>query len=230
MCSVVRRCALLALGLAWCAPDFAQVPPTAAEYAQYTGLFAAAARNDTTRIAKLIDAGDYAGIRDSHGRTPLHVATWRRRHDAMRVLATATGDPNVLDGDGYDIVTIAAVANDVDTLRAALAIGCGPTNFVGPDDSTALIAAARRGNDQPVRALIRAGAQLDYVDKRGDTALTATITGGDGGKRHLATLKLLVAARASVNIADRSGATPLALAKARGYREMIAILETAGAQ
>jgi ankyrin repeat protein len=228
--AIVRRCALFALGLVCCAPIFAQVPPTAAEYAQYTGLFAAAARNDTTRIAKLLDAGEYAGIRDSRGRTPLHVATWRRRHDAMRVLAASTGDPNVLDGDGYDIVTIAAVANDVDTLRTALAIGCGPGNFVGPDDSTALIAAARRGNDLPVRALIRAGAQLDYADKRGETALTATITGGDGSKRYVATLKLLVAAQASVNIADRGGATPLALAKARGYREMTAILETAGAR
>jgi ankyrin repeat protein len=226
----VRRRALLALGVVWSAAGFAQVPPTAAEYAQYTGIFSAAARNDTTRIAKLIDAGEYAGIRDSHGRTPLHVAAWRKRHDAMRVLAAATGDPNVLDGDGYDIVTIAAVANDVDTLRTALAIGCGPGNFVGPDDSTALIAAARRGNDLPVRALIRAGAQLDYVDKRGDTALTATINGGDGGKRHVTTLKVLVAGRANVNIADRTGATPLALAKARAYREMIAILETAGAR
>jgi len=159
----VRRCGLLVVGFVCCVPSFAQIPPTAAEYAQYTGIFAAAARNDTTRIAKLIDAGEYAGIRDSHGRTPLHVATWRKRHDAMRVLAAATGDPNVLDGDGYDIVTIAAVANDVDTLRTALAIGCGPGNFVGPDDSTALIAAAQRGNDLPVRALIRAGAQRGHA-------------------------------------------------------------------
>jgi len=99
---------LPAAALAWCASAFGQVPPTSAEYAQYRGLFAAAARNDTARIVKLIAGGEYAGMRDSHGRTPLHVAAYKRRHDAMRVLAAATGDPNVLDADGYDIATIAA--------------------------------------------------------------------------------------------------------------------------
>jgi ankyrin repeat protein len=148
----------------------------------------------------------------------------------MRVLAAATGEPNVLDGDGYDIVTIAAVANDVDTLRVALAIGCSPVNIVGPDSTTALIAAAQRGNETLVRELIRAGAQVDYVNKRGNTALTAAIAMGDGSRRYVATVKTLVAARANVNLADRSGATPLGLAKARGYQEMIAVLGSAGAK
>jgi len=220
----MRSCLLLAVAVGWSASAFAQVPPTSAEYAQYTGLFAAAARNDTAKITRLFAAGEYAGMRDSHGRTPLHVAAYRKRHDAMRVLARRTGDPNVLDADGYDIVTIAAVADDVDTLRVALAIGCSPRNVVGPDRSTALIAAAQRGHEAVVRMLLRAGAPIDYVDKLGYTALTAAIALGDGGKRHVATVKLLVAAGADLNIADRSGATPLALARRRGYPEMIAIL------
>ena len=53
---------------------------------------------------------------------------------------------------------------------------------------------------------------------------------GDGGKRHVACLEALVQAGANVNIADRSGATPLTLAKRRGYGEMVAILEKAGAR
>ncbi len=51
---------------------------------------------------------------------------------------------------------------------------------------------------------------------------------GDGGKRHVATLKALVDAGANVNLADRSGETPLTLAKKRGFKEMVAILEKAG--
>jgi hypothetical protein len=33
-----------------------------------------------------------------------------------------------------------------------------------------------------------------------------------------------------VNIADRAGASPLALAKGRGYKEMVAVLTKAGAR
>jgi ankyrin repeat protein len=39
-----------------------------------------------------------------------------------------------------------------------------------------------------------------------------------------------VDAGANVNLADRSGDTPLTLAKQRGYTEMVKILEAAGAR
>jgi uncharacterized protein len=40
----------------------------------------------------------------------------------------------------------------------------------------------------------------------------------------------LVDAGANVNLADRNGTTPLALARARGHREMVELLEKAGAR
>jgi ankyrin repeat protein len=224
---MVRFLPLLALGFACCAPAFAQVAPTAAEYAGYKGLFQAAARGDAIRITQLLNGGEYAGVRDSRGRTPLHVATWRKRQDAMRLLAAATGDPNVLDGDGYDIASIAASASDVDTLQVALKIGCSAMNTVGPDGSSALIIAARRGSETTLRALLGGGARPDHTDRLGNTALIAAVTAGDGSKRYVAVVKLLVAAGANTSLEDRSGATALALAKARGQREIVAILEKA---
>ena len=53
---------------------------------------------------------------------------------------------------------------------------------------------------------------------------------GNGGKRHTATLKALVDSGANVNLADRSGDTPLTLAKKRGFNEMAKILESAHAR
>ena len=78
--------------------------------------------------------------------------------------------------------------------------------------------------------LIAARAPLDHVNNLKWTALIESIVLGDGGKNHTETLRALVEAGADVNIADGSGSTPLKLARGRGYREMVAILEKAGAK
>ena len=168
--------------------------------------------------------------RDRNGRTPLIVAAFMKQQDAMRALAAAGANVNALDNDRYDMVTIAAVANDLPTLEAALALGNNAGNVTSRYDGTALIAAAHLGHADVVSVLIRAGAPLDHVNNLGWTALIESIVLGDGGPRHTATLKALVDAGANVNIADRNGQTPLHLAQANGYREMSAILEQAGAR
>jgi len=53
---------------------------------------------------------------------------------------------------------------------------------------------------------------------------------GDGGARHTDTLAALIEAGASVNLPDRNGRTPLALAQGRGYDAMVARLRQAGAR
>jgi ankyrin repeat protein len=219
---------LLLLTLA--SPGAAQVAPSAAERADYAGLFAAAARGDAADIARLAAAGAPVDARDDHGRTPLHVAAHAGQRDAMRALVKAGADPNALDDDRYDIVTIAAVANDVPTLRAALDLGGSARNVTSRYDGTALIAAAHLGHDEVVRMLIGAGAPLDHVNNLGWTALIESIVLGDGGARHTASLQALIDAGANVNLADRGGTTPLALARARGHAAMAALLERAGAR
>jgi ankyrin repeat protein len=226
----MMRTAVLLLLVALAGTAAAQVPPTATDKAAYTGLLAAAARGDAAEIAKLVAAGSNVNVRDGYARTPLHVAAYGGHVDAMRALARAGGDVNALERDRYDMVTIAAVADDVRTLDAALALGNRATNVTSRYDGTALIAAAHLGHDGVVRSLIVAGAPLDHVNNLGWTALIESIVLGNGGPRHVATLKALVDAGANVNLADRSGTTPLALAKSRGFRDMIVILEKAGAR
>ncbi len=208
----------------------AQVPPSAQEIAGYTGLLAAAAKGDAPGIARLAAGGADVNVRDPYGRTPLHVAAFLGKHDAMRALGKAGADANSLERDRYDMVTIAAVADDVPTLKLALELGNRATNVTSRYDGTALIAAAHLGHDEVVRILIVAKAPLDHVNNLGWTALIESIVLGNGGPRHVATLKALVDAGANVNLADRGGTTPLGLAKARGYAPMVAILTTAGAR
>ena len=211
-------------------PAAAQTPPGAAEIKAYQGLHAAAAKGDAAAIERLVKAGAAIDARDGNKRTPLHVAIFLRQGDAARALLKHGADPNALDAQRYDIVTIAAVADDVAMLKLALDGGGKAGNITSPYDGTALIAAAHLGHDEVVRMLIAAKAPLDHVNNLGWTALIESIVLGDGGKRHVACLEALVKAGANVNIADRNGATPLTLAKGRGYTEMAKILETAGAR
>ena len=206
----------------------AQVAPAPAEIAGYRGALAAAARGDVAALSKL-QPGDVEA-RDAHGRTPLIVAAHLARHDAMRALVKAGADPNALEHDRYDIVTIAAVANDLPTLRVALSVGGSAKNVTSRYDGTALIAAAHLGHADVVRELIAAGAPLDHVNNLGWTALIESIVLGDGGTRHTDTLRALVDGGADVNLPDRSGTRPLALARGRGYRAMVDLLQRAGAR
>jgi len=208
----------------------AQVAPTPSELAAYGGLFAAAAKGDAGAVARLASSGANVNAKDERGRTPLHVAAFMKQRDAMKALVDAGADPNALDADRYDMVTIAAVADDPATMEAALKLGNRATNVTSRYDGTALIAAAHLGHVEVVRILIKAGAPLDHVNNLGWTALIESIVLGDGGPRHLDTLRALVEAGADVNRPDRTGRTPLALARARGYDAMARILEQRGAR
>ena len=203
----------------------AQTPPDATELAAYRGLHAAAASGDVAAIRNLAKAGEKLDARDGNGRTPLHLAAFRGHADAIRALIAAGADPGLLENQRYDAVTIVAVSDDVSALKALLALGASAKLTTSRYDGTALIAAAHLGHDGIVRELIAAGAPLDHVNNLGWTALIEAVILGDGGKRHVETVRALLAAGANRNLADNQGVTPLRHARARGYAAMVALLE-----
>lgn len=216
------------LGLLASTGAAAQTPPTEAEIALYRGLHAAAARGDVVGIGVALMARVSPNVRDGNGRTPLHVAAFLKQYAAARGLLGGGADPNALDKQRYDIVTIAAVANDLPMLKIALEGGGSAKNITSPYDGTALIAAAHLGHVDVVKTLIEAGAPLDHVNNLGWTALIEAVVLGDGGPNHTETVRALVAAGANVKLGDRNGVTPLEHARKRGYRAIVSILENAG--
>ena len=215
-----------ALGLGASTGVSAQVPPLAAEVLAYEGLHRAAWHGDLPKLKALIASGAKLDARDARGRTPLHVATYARQREAVKMLAKAGANIDQLEDDRYDAVTIASVADDTATLALLLSLGANPGQTTSRYDGTALIAAAHLGHDDVVRRLIAAGAPLDHVNNLHWTAVIESIVLGDGGPRHQRTLAALLDAGASQKLTDRQGSTPLQLAKARGYTAMVKLLET----
>jgi uncharacterized protein len=224
---LIMRMAMLGVALGLAGSVSAQMPPSERDLRIYAGLHAAAARGDVAEIERLIADGERVNIQDANSRTPLHVAVYRKHHEAARALLRLGANPNAFDAQRYDIVTIAAVQNDIEMLNIALQNGANARNVTTPADSTALITAAHLGHVEVVRILIAHKAPLDHVNARGWTALHEAVALGNGGPNHVATVEALVKAGADTDIKDRQGATALSYARQRRYNDMIKILEPA---
>lgn len=224
---LATSCSLL-LPLLITTPALAQTAPSAHEVANYQNLHAAAHNGDVEKLESLLVPGVDLEERDSRGRTPLHVAAFASQEKILQRLAQADSNLDALEGQFYDIVTIAAVANDYEFLDLALKLGASAATVTSPYEGTALIAAAHLGHSSVVQRLIEAGAPLDHVNNLGWTALIEAVVLGDGGPDHTATVAALITAGADRSIADGRGVTPLAHARERGYTQIIGILERPG--
>jgi ankyrin repeat protein len=218
---------VMALLCAVPSPLTAQTAPTDRELQIYAGLHAAAANGDVAEIEKLIAEGEKPDIQDANSRTPLIVAAYRKHHAAVQALLRLGANPNALDLQRFDIVTIAAVQNDLELLKIALAGGASARNITTQYKGTALMSAAHLGHVEIVRALIEAKAPLDHVNAFGWTALIQAVVLGNGSKAHIDTVEALVKAGADVDFKDRQGATALVYARQRGYGDIVRILEPA---
>ncbi len=208
----------------------AQSAPSGSDIAGYTGLLKAVAGGDRAEAGRLIAAGADVNMRDRVGRTPVMVAAHRRDLEMARLLVAAGADLNARDNQAYDVLTISGVLDDEAMVKFAIASGADTALVTSPYNGTALIASAHLGHDGVVRALIAGGAPVDHVNNLNWTALIEVIVLGDGGPRHVASAKALIDAGANVNLPDGSGATPLTLARRRGFAEIVKLLEAAGAK
>jgi hypothetical protein len=194
-----------------------------------TVLHDAAAANDVDKIKRLLASGHAINGLDKAQRTPLLVATRANAIDAARTLIEAGADVNAKDNIRDTPFLYAGAEGRLEILKMILTKNPNlqDTNRYG---GTALIPAAHHGHPETVRELLKTEIAIDHVNRLGWTALLETIILSDGGPTHQNILKQLIEAGANVNLADGEGVTPLAHAQARGYAEMIRMLEAAGAK
>jgi len=200
-----------------------------ADPAQDRALIAAAVRGDTAGVQTLLRAGANVSARDERGRTALLAATHGNQVEAARLLIAAGADVNAKDAIEDSAFLYAGAEGRNEILKMTLAAGADlkATNRYG---GTALIPAAHHGHVETVKILLGTKIDKDHVNKLGWTALLEAVVLGDGGPVHTEIVRLLVGAGANANIADRGGVTPLAHARRRGFSQMVAILERAGAR
>ncbi len=93
----------------------------------------------------------------------------------------------------------------------------------GPDFSlrnrfggNALIPACERAHVETVQLLLTTRIDVNHVNNLGWTCLLEIVILGDGGPRHVEVTKLVLAAGADPNIADKDGVSPLTHARRKG--------------
>lgn len=195
---------------------------------QEMDLHAAARNGDVAKIRALLGKGAGIDSRDAAGATPLLVATRNNQVDAASALIEAGADVNAKDSIQDSPYLYSGARGHNQILKMTLAHGADlkSTNRYG---GTALIPAAERGLVDTVRILIDAGVNVDHVNNLHWTALLEAIILGNGGPRHTEVVRLLLEAKADVNIPDGHGVTPLRHARQRGFKAIEDILVRAGA-
>ncbi len=192
-------------------------------------LIAAAEQGDTSAVERLIREGASVRARDPAGRTALLAATQHNRVEAARRLIAAGADVNAQDSIQDSPYLLAGARGHVEILRMTLSTGAdlASTNRYG---GTALTPACHYGHVEAVRELLKTSVAINHVNKLGWTCLLEAVILGDGGARHTEIVRMVVAAGANVNLADREGVSPLRHARQRGQGAIARILEQAGAR
>lgn len=178
-------------------------------------LMEAASRGETALIAAvrqghlevaeiLLTKGAIINLPNRHGETPLFVATGAGDIKLVKMLLAKGDDPNSLEQDNR---------------RNRLALA---KHTMGKD--SVLIFAVQKGHQDVSKALIEAGADVDF---RGFTGKTALYVAVESSRRNL--VQLLLGHQADTNIKSLAGISPLMEAARMGNRHMVTDLLTSDA-
>lgn len=194
-------------------------------------LVAAAARGDLPLVRRLLEAGAPMESRGdtpySRNATPVLAATQGNHVEVVRLLIARGANVNAQDDQQDSAFLLASASGYLEIVRATLAAGAdlSSTNRYG---GSALIPACHHGHVKTVRLLLGTAIAVDHVNKLGWTALLEAVILGDGGPAHSEIVRLLLAAKANVNLPDGQGVTPLQHALARRQTRVAELLRAAG--
>ncbi|HEX4976417.1 MAG TPA: ankyrin repeat domain-containing protein [Nocardioides sp.] len=154
----------------------------------------------------------------------LIAAARARDVEAARRLVRQGADVNTQDEHQENAFLLATSEGPLAMLELTLRHGAR-VDAKDSFDGTGMIRAADRGHADIVGRLVRAGTALDHVNNLGWTALHEAVILGDGGRRYVDTVRVLVAAGADTTVPSvRDGLTAREHARAAGHREIARLL------
>ena len=133
----------------------------------------AAARGRVDDVEKLVASGVDVNTIGKDGMTPLLWVLKEKNKKGFLCLLKYGADPNIPTKIGESVMSFSAMIDDSDYLRMVLKYG-GDPNLVNPVNKvnpTPIFRAIGQFNRNNVRALIDAGADLNYQDSSGETPL-----------------------------------------------------------
>jgi hypothetical protein len=187
----------------------------------------AAERGDLAALRSAIAARAPLDVRDAAKRTPLLIAIDRGHLEAAALLIEAGADINA-QAENMDTPWLLAGARGHAALIRLMLPRKPDLKLRNRFGGTALIPACERGHVEAVRLLLTSGIDVNHVNNLGWTCLLEIVILGDGGPRHVEITKLVLAAGANPNLADRDGVSPLTHARRKGQGEVAQLIEAAG--
>jgi ankyrin repeat protein len=164
-------------------------------------------QGDTAAVKTLLNQGVDVNMRGKDNNTPIMEAAYAGKLETVKLLLERGADLSVRKNDGATVIGLAGAHPEIVELF---------------QNVSALVEAARKGDNQTVSGLIDKGIPVNGLDHGGMTALTEASWNG-----HTETVKLLLDKGADPTIKKSDGYSPLKLAQAQKHAAVVAVLEAA---
>jgi uncharacterized protein len=189
-------------------------------------LLEAAARGDADTLRRLLAAAVSLESANAAGETPLLLAVKHNHLSAAIMLIEAGSNINAQAANKDSPWLLAGALGRTEILHHMIP--------KGPDFSlrnrfggNALIPACERAHVETVKLLLTTKIDVNHVNDLGWTCLLEIVILGNGGPRHVEVAKLVLAAGADPNIADKDGVSPLAHARRKDQTQIARLIEAA---
>ncbi|MGV8813568.1 MAG: ankyrin repeat domain-containing protein [Gelidibacter sp.] len=181
--------------------------------------------NDLIGVEAALKNGANVNTTDSQNNSLLLIATQKQYIEMATLLVKHGADVNQQAKNLDSPFLYAGATGQTELLKVFLDHGARFDIF-NRYNGSALIPACERGHVETVKLLANTkNYPIDHVNRLGWTALMEAVILGDGSKKYQQIVKILKDAGARMDIPDFDGITPLQHAKARGFHEIVRIMD-----